>query len=93
MLKITVEKARTDTLFILEGSLSGPWVTELHKAIIDSPSMPDMIQLELTRVHFADGQGLVLLGELMARGMTLRAASPFILELLNTGHGHVELDR
>ncbi|WP_411727551.1 hypothetical protein [Methyloglobulus sp.] len=88
MLKITVEKATTDTLFILEGSLSGLWVTELHKVIIDSRSMPDVthLNLDLARVHFADEQGLTLLRDLMMWGATLRAVSPFIQELLKTGH-------
>ncbi len=85
MLKITVEKkATTETLFILEGSLSGPWVTELHKVIVENRSQPDLIYLDLAYVHFADAQGLALLRELLASGVTIREASLFIRELLKT---------
>jgi hypothetical protein len=46
MLKITVEKVLPDTWLILEGSLSGPWVTELNKAFIDSRCQPDTLKLD-----------------------------------------------
>lgn len=82
MLKITVEEAETETLFILEGSLSGLWVAELHKAIVDNRTMPDTISLDLARVHYVDERGLTLLRDLMTWGATLGAASPFIRELL-----------
>ena len=82
MLKITVEKALPNTRLILEGSISGPWVTELNKAIIGSRCQPDAIQLDLTGIHFADEQGLSLIRELMVWGVSLAAESPFIRELL-----------
>lgn len=85
MLRITVEKTEAKILFILEGSLSGPWVAELHKTIIGSRSQPDVIKLDLSRVHFADEQGLLLIRESMAWGVTLWAASPYIKELLKQG--------
>jgi ABC-type transporter Mla MlaB component len=82
MLKITVEKALPDTWLILEGSLSGPWVTELNKTVIDSRCQPDTIKLDLSGIQFADEQGLLLIRELRAWGVTLEAISPFINELL-----------
>lgn len=82
MLRITIEKATTGTLFILEGNLAGPWVKELRDVVMSSQSTPDFIHLDLMDVHFADEQGLLLLRELMAWGVTLRAISPFIQELL-----------
>jgi hypothetical protein len=82
MLKITVKKAISDTLLILEGSLSGPWVTELNNAVIASGCQPDSIKLDLTGIHFADEQGHLLIRELMVWGVSLIAASPFIKELL-----------
>jgi anti-anti-sigma regulatory factor len=84
MLRITIEKATTETLFIFEGRLAGLWVTELHNVVMTSHSMPDLIYLDLTDVHFVDEQGLTLLRELMAWGVILRAVSPFIQELLKT---------
>jgi len=82
MLKITVEKSIPDTLLILEGSLSGLWVAELYQAVIDSGCQPDTIKLDITGIHFADEQGLLLIRELMVWGVSLAAASPFIKELL-----------
>jgi len=82
MLKITAEKALPDTWLILEGSLSGPWVTELNKAVIDSRSQPDTIKLDLAGIQFVDEQGLLLIRELIAWGVTVATASPFIKELL-----------
>jgi len=84
MLRITIDSVTTETHFILEGSLAGLWVKELRDVVTSSDSTPDMISLNLTNVHFADEHGLNLLRELMAWGVTLRAASPFIRELLKT---------
>jgi ABC-type transporter Mla MlaB component len=86
MLKISVDKGETETLFILEGSLSGPWVAELHKAVMDRLAIPEAIYLELSHVHYVDEQGLALLRDLSNWGVTSRAASPFIKELLKTDH-------
>lgn len=82
MLKITIDNTMPKILLILEGSLSGPWVTELNKTVIDSGYQPDTIKLDLTGIYFADEQGLLLIRELMVWGMTVSAASPFIKELL-----------
>jgi len=69
-------------LLILEGSLSGPWVTELNKAVIDSGCQPDTLKLDLTGIQYVDEQGLLLILDLMAWGVSMGAASPFINELL-----------
>jgi hypothetical protein len=82
MLRITIDNGTTETYFILEGSLAEPWVKELRNVVMSSDSTPDLISLNLTNVHFADEQGLSLLRELIAWGVALRAASPFIKELL-----------
>ena len=82
MLKITTDNTLPETLLILEGSLSGPWVTELNKAVIDSGCQPDTLKLDLTGIQYADEQGLLLIRDLMAWGVSLAAASPFINELI-----------
>jgi ABC-type transporter Mla MlaB component len=82
MLKITIDKIMSETLLILEGSLSGPWVTELSKAVIDSGCQPDTLKLDLTGIQFVDEQGLLLIRDLMRWGVSLAAISPFIKELL-----------
>lgn len=84
MLRITIDNTTTEIHFLLEGSLAGPWITELRDVVLSSDSTPNLISLNLTNVHFADEQGLSLLRELIAWGVTLRAASPFIRELLKT---------
>lgn len=85
MLKITVDKGETGTLFMLEGGLSGPWVAELHRTVMDSATMPESTHLELSRVNYVDEQGLTLLRDLIKLGVTVQASSPFIKELLKTG--------
>lgn len=82
MLRITIDNATPEIHLILEGSLAGPWITELRDVVMSSDSTPDLIGLNLANVHFADEQGLNLLRELIAWGVTIRAASPFIRELL-----------
>jgi ABC-type transporter Mla MlaB component len=86
MLKITIDNTMPETLLILEGSISGPWVTELNKAVIDSGCQPDTIKLDLTGIQYADEQGLLLICDLMSWGVTLAAISPFINELLKPPH-------
>jgi ABC-type transporter Mla MlaB component len=86
MLKITTDNTLPETLLILEGSLSGPWVTELNKAVIDSACQPDTLKLDLTGIQYADEQGLLLIRDLMAWGLTLAATSPFMKELLKPPH-------
>jgi ABC-type transporter Mla MlaB component len=82
MLKITIEKGETETYLILEGSLTGAWVAELYKAVIDRLTTTEVIRLELSNVHYVNEQGLTLLRDLTKWGVTLSRISPFIKELL-----------
>ena len=84
MLKITVDKGETETLLILEGSLSGPWGAECHKVVMGRLTIPEVLLLDLSQVHYVDEQGLLLLRGLLKGGVSLRAVSPFIQELLKT---------
>ncbi len=86
MLRITIDNAAPEVNFILEGSIAGLWVRELRGVVMSCDSAPDLISLNLAKVHFADELGLNLLRELMAKGVTIHAASPFIRELLRTGN-------
>lgn len=82
MLKITIEKGETETHLILEGSLTGAWVAELYKTVIDRLTSTEEIHIELSNVHYVNEQGLTLLRDLTRWGVTLNRISPFIKELL-----------
>ena len=82
MLRITLDETTSETQFILEGRLAGVWVTELRDVVMSSDTAAESISLNLTQVQFADEQGVSLLRELIASGVTIREASPFIWELL-----------
>jgi ABC-type transporter Mla MlaB component len=64
MLKITVDKRATNTIFILEGSLTDSWVSELYKTVVDRLTTEEVICLELSNVHYVNEQGLSLLKDL-----------------------------
>lgn len=79
MLRITpCESSAGEPCLIVEGGLSGPWVAELRTACAVEPR----VRLDLSRVHFVDADGLALLRALLDGGAALRAASPFVEELL-----------
>jgi ABC-type transporter Mla MlaB component len=76
MLRITSDQ----THLKLEGRLVGPWVTLLRRECRSRPN----VALDLSEVVFVDSAGVSLLARLVARGAQLRAASPFIAELLKS---------
>ena len=85
MLKITIDKHESETHFILEGRLTGLWVTELHQVIISSDSAPDAVNLNLEGLRFVDQHGINLLRDLSSWGVRLISLPPFVMELLKEG--------
>ena len=63
----------------LEGKLVGPWTQTLREACAGA----GRLHLDLSAVSFVDADGLRLLRELQARGMTLAACSGLVAELLH----------
>jgi ABC-type transporter Mla MlaB component len=82
MLRVTEDERG----LVVEGELAGPWVEELRgvaekrlrRGPLPAPS------LDLGAVSYVDASGVALLRELLEAGMALRAANPFVDELLRT---------
>ncbi len=77
MLKITEqqEAASDSTVLILEGQLTGPWVTELHACWRKLPiSQQSCAVIDLSDVTFIDADGKAVLARLWQQGATFRAA-------------------
>jgi len=70
MLKIDTEMLDDEVLFVLEGSLSGPWVAEVerawHGATLDR--QPGKIRIDLSDVIFVSDEGKQLLERICASG-------------------------
>jgi hypothetical protein len=70
MLRITTQNHESETKFIVEGRLVGPWVAELERcwqtAISTYPCSP--IQVDLTAVSYVDGEGKELLTRMRRNG-------------------------
>jgi ABC-type transporter Mla MlaB component len=82
MLRITETADGPGTLLRLEGKLTGPWVEELGRACEAQAGRPAGVSLDLSAVTFVDPSGVNLLRELTALGVSVRAASRFVAELL-----------
>jgi len=83
MLRITrrVGNGSGETLK-LEGKLQGPWVDEAHGAYASSAAHASRICLDLSGLTFADGEGAVLLRELIRSGAEVVGCSSYVAELL-----------
>jgi ABC-type transporter Mla MlaB component len=79
----TAESAGRRDLLVLEGALSGPWVSELEFAATPAAAA-GRVCLDLSRVHFVDDAGLQLLQRLLAEGVAVQSLSPFVHELLQS---------
>jgi hypothetical protein len=82
MLKITLENIGVETLIFLEGRLTGPWVAELYKVVLNRLTNSEAIRLELENLTYVNDEGLALLRDLLKWGVSLGKVSPFIKELL-----------
>ena len=84
VLRITQDTSDAAALLKLEGSIRGPWVSELAKAwrsIADSQPGAE-IRVELGGVNFADWEGRKLLLDMENRGAKLVAPSVFLRHML-----------
>jgi hypothetical protein len=86
MLKITVENYASERCFILEGRLTGPWVSTLHQAVMACDADPEAIQINLAAVNFADQPGITLLHELISWGVKLNQMPPLLQALLKLAY-------
>jgi hypothetical protein len=84
VLRITQGTSNGSALLKLEGSIRGPWVSELAKAwrsIADSKPSGE-IRVELGGVSFADWEGRKLLLDMENGGAKLVAPSVFLRHML-----------
>lgn len=64
------------------GRLTGPWVAELEKALLDhAPDAP--VTIDLTDVSFVDRAGVALLRMLRSRTRVSLRCSAFVAEQIN----------
>jgi ABC-type transporter Mla MlaB component len=86
MLRITAEVADGMPTLKLEGSVTGPWVSELRRAVEDSMARSERVRLDLSEVRYVDAEGAALLRELMRDHAELSRRSTFVAELLEGGN-------
>jgi anti-anti-sigma regulatory factor len=82
MLRITSYHGPQTKLLKLEGSVRGPWVSELQKAWLQT-SGDGNVQVDLTGVSFADSKGRDVLIGMEKQGAVLVGASAFMQQILN----------
>jgi ABC-type transporter Mla MlaB component len=80
MLRVTEDEQG----LVVEGELIGPWVAELRRVAEErlGRAPASAPSLDLGAVSYVDANGVALLNGLLEAGMRLRAASPFVTELL-----------
>lgn len=71
-----------ETVLRAAGRLTGPWVTELRRAMADEAGQGSIV-LDLTDVSFADHNGLAFLLSLTAEPRVALRCSPFLTEQLS----------
>jgi len=83
MLKISEERRVKSTItLLLEGSVAGPWATELSRICEPFLSSGLELVLDLADVSFADEGGVASLSRFKSRGAKLLNATPFLDEQL-----------
>ena len=83
MLRIERILDGNETVLRAAGRLTGPWVTELSRAVTADASQ-GLLVLDLTDVSFADHDGLAFLLSLTAEARAALRCSPFLSEQLTT---------
>ena len=73
MLKITTRTDPTETIFELEGNLSGPWVQELEGCWQEATKSERSVRVLICAVTFIDDKGRNLLVEMHRHGAELVA--------------------
>jgi ABC-type transporter Mla MlaB component len=85
MLKISqAGKANPSVTLKLEGRVVGPWVGELRQVCETLLTEGRALKLDLADVTFADSDGVAVLTDFKARGVTLKNCSPFVDEQLRS---------
>jgi ABC-type transporter Mla MlaB component len=85
MLRITAEVEDGKPTLKLEGSVTGPWVSELRRVVEGSQTRSGRVRLDLSEVRYVDAEGAALLRELMRDHADLSRRSTFVAELLEGG--------
>lgn len=84
MLRITATDEPEKTLRVcIEGDLTRSSVDQLRDLRPLSSHPPLQVQLDLSRLRFADASGAAQLRELAAKGAVLAGATPYVAELLH----------
>ena len=83
MLRIERILDGNETVLRAAGRLTGPWVTELIRAL-EANAGQGLVLLDLTDVSFADHDGLAFLLSLTAEVRVTLRCSPFLTEQLTT---------
>jgi ABC-type transporter Mla MlaB component len=83
MLKVERILEGRDTVLRAAGRLTGPWVTELGRTVVEEASQ-GVVVLDLTDVSFADHDGLAFLLSLTREARVALRCSPFLSEQLTT---------
>ena len=85
MLRISpIESGNHHAILRLEGTVAGPWVTELKNVCEKVVCEGRPLKLNLADVTFVDQQAAALLLNFRSRGIQLVACSPFVEEQLKT---------
>lgn len=93
MLRITAIDEPTTTLRVrVEGDLTRSSVDQLRDLPPLSAHPPRPVELDLSRLRFADETGAAQLRELAAKGAVLAGASPYVAELLHGPHARVGIE-
>ena len=73
MLRITTRTEATETVFELEGTLTGLWVRELERCWEEASRQERPVKVMLKTVTFVDPEGRKLLARMHASGAKLAA--------------------
>ena len=84
MLKITLHDSAGELRLRLEGRLSGAWVGELRQCWLTALSTihDRKTILDLGEVDYVDAEGQSLLAEMFQHGVSLKAVTPLIREVV-----------
>jgi len=79
MMRISVSGKSAEAVILrVEGQLAGPWVEELRKSCEALLAEGSCVSLVATGISFASSSGLLLLRDLMNRGVELRNCPLFL---------------
>jgi len=73
MLKITTHAVGPQTILELEGSLTGPWVSELKECWQRAVGGGEQVTVALKQVSYVDKAGRVILANMYRQGTELTA--------------------